>query len=227
LSIIGRGLLKAQIESIASALKDSPTKSLDDNQAVMERSDLGDGRASFALNPLHVSHVSAIEVVDEYVDRERRKVNLIVHNLPESDATKLSDRVAHDISTFESIVAKDLKIEEARVTNAVRLGKVTQGHPRVLLLTMCSEHIKWKILNQATKLCDSSTWKKVYISPDLTAKEREVNRKLCDELKRRKEAGEMNLMIKRGKIIERPISVPRQEQVATAGFQLTTHLSKK
>jgi len=38
---------------------------------------------------------------------------------------------------------------------------------------------------------------------------------LRDELKRRKEAGEMNLMIKRGKIIERPSSVPRQEQVAT------------
>jgi len=106
--------LKAQIESIASALKDIPTKSLEGDQAVMEHSDLGDGHASFALNPSRVSHVSAIEAVDEYVDCERRKANLIVHNLPESDATKLSDRVAHDISTFESTVAQDLKIEEVQ-----------------------------------------------------------------------------------------------------------------
>ena len=41
----------------------------------------------------------------------------------------------------------------------------------------------------------------MYISPDLTPKEREINRQLHTELKRRKQAGETNLMIKRGKII--------------------------
>ena len=43
----------------------------------------------------------------------------------------------------------------------------------------------------------------MYVSPDLTMKEREINRALHQELKRRKEAGEKDLIIKRGKIINR------------------------
>ena len=43
----------------------------------------------------------------------------------------------------------------------------------------------------------------IYPGPDLTPKERETNRQLHTELKRRKQAGETNLMIKRGKIIIR------------------------
>ena len=46
-------------------------------------------------------------------------------------------------------------------------------------------------------------WQSVYVSPDLTMKEREINRALHQELKRRKEAGEKDLIIKRGKIINR------------------------
>ena len=47
----------------------------------------------------------------------------------------------------------------------------------------------------------SAKWQSVFISPDLTIKEREINRALHQELKRRKEAGEKDLVIKRGKII--------------------------
>ena len=56
------------------------------------------------------------------------------------------------------------------------------------------------ILRQATKLRVSSTWKKVYISPDLTLKEREQGKKLREELKKRKEAGEKDIYIKSGKM---------------------------
>ena len=37
--------------------------------------------------------------------------------------------------------------------------------------------------------------------PDLTTKERELNKKLWDELKHRKDNGEKNLMIKCGQIV--------------------------
>ena len=48
---------------------------------------------------------------------------------------------------------------------------------------------------------ECTSWSNVYISPDLTPKEREANRRLREELKNRKDAGEKNLMIKRGKIV--------------------------
>ena len=69
----------------------------------------------FLCLTLHLKYIAAIEVVDAYVDRERRKANLIVHKLPESSAKNSSDRVAGDISVFEDIVTKDLKVEGAKV----------------------------------------------------------------------------------------------------------------
>ena len=63
---------------------------------------------------------------------------------------------------------------------------------------------KKNILNQAKKLRVSTTWKKVYISPDLMPKERQQSKKLRDELKRRKDAGEKDLYIKFGKIVSHP-----------------------
>ena len=43
----------------------------------------------------------------------------------------------------------------------------------------------------------------MFITPDLTTREREVNKALRDELKRRKGNGEQNLMIKRGRIVSK------------------------
>ena len=61
-------------------------------------------------------------------------------------------------------------------------------------------------MRNAKNLRNSNTYKKVFISPDLLPKEREVNKLLHQELKRRKEAGEVNLIIRRGKIISKQVS---------------------
>ena len=84
----------------------------------------------------------AITAVDEYVDLERRRANLIIHNLLESEASQQSDRIANDISEFENIVTEELKIESAKVAKAVRLGAGKDNRPRLLLITMDSERNK-------------------------------------------------------------------------------------
>ena len=71
----------------------------------------------------------------------------------------------------------------------------------MLLVTLGDALSKRNILKQATKLRNSTSWSNVFISPDLTPKECEVNRRLREELKSRKEVGEKNLMIRRGKIV--------------------------
>ena len=38
----------------------------------------------------------ATRVIDEYRDRENRKLNIIVHHVPESVATSSAVRIAHD-----------------------------------------------------------------------------------------------------------------------------------
>ena len=72
------------------------------------------------------------------------------------------------------------------------------------MTTLDSEQHERSIIKSATyNLRKSTRWNKVYVSPDLTAKEREVNKALRKELKRRKAQGEKEIMIKRGKIVSK------------------------
>lgn len=57
------------------------------------------------------------------------------------------------------------------------------------------------ILSKLSSLRKIEHWRGIYISPDLTPKEREANQLLRAELKRRKSAGKENLIIRRGKIV--------------------------
>ena len=50
---------------------------------------------------------SAVTAVDEYVGRRGK----IIYNLSELEAPKHTDQVVHDVSQFETIVNKDLKVD--------------------------------------------------------------------------------------------------------------------
>ena len=124
--------------------------------------------------------------------RERRKSNLIFHNVPES---------GDDNTAIKEIIEKELNVRDCEVVKSVRLGQKNNQRQRLLLVSVNGERTKWNILKAAPKLLHSSTSDKIYISPDLTPKEREVNKQLRDELKRCKSSGEKNLSIRRGKIV--------------------------
>ena len=99
------------------------------------------------------------------------------------------------------MVDKEFGIKSLNITKAIRLKKTNSEKPQLLLVTLGDVSSKRNILKQATKLHNSSSWSNFFISPDLTLKEQEVNRRLREELKNRKDAGEKNLMIRQGKIV--------------------------
>ena len=86
-----------------------------------------------------------------------------------------------------------------------RLGKTkTTGKERPLLVKMKTERSCYKILRQS-KMLKSSTDEeinKVSIGRDLTLRQREINKKLSEDLKRRRNGGETNIKIRNGKIIK-------------------------
>ena len=131
-------------------------------------------------------------MVDEYIDRERRKSNLIFHNVPKSE---------DDNTVIKEIIEKELKVKDCEVVKSVRLGQKVSQRQRLLLVSVNGERAKWNILKVAPKLRHSSAFERIYASPDLTPKERQVNKELRDELKRRRSSGEKNLSIRRGKIV--------------------------
>ena len=128
-----------------------------------------------------------LEVVDEYVEREKHKSNLIIHNLPEP--TKVSSNIQRALKDIEALTGlfhtEFKKYQKAKIQQVTRSGafKSTLARPQLLLVEFSNISIKCLILKQATKLCKSSKWSDVYISPDLTPKEHFHNKKLRVELK--------------------------------------------
>jgi len=90
------------------------------------------------------------------------------------------------------------------VTKAIRLGK-RGDKPRLLKVSVASESDKASIMRNCTKLRNTNlptAIQKVFITPDLTPKEQEVNRKLQAELKELNKHGN-RFRIKNWKIVQR------------------------
>lgn len=57
-------------------------------------------------------------------------------------------------------------------------------------------------MENARSLRNSENWKDTYISPDLTRMQRQEKYELRQELKLRREGGESNLIIRRGRVVQ-------------------------
>ena len=143
---------------------------------------------------------TASKVVDEYRDMERRKWNLIVFNVPEPKSTESSQR---KVEFFNSLI-DHIGIDPVDVTNVVRLGAKTSDKLRPLRVQLNNLGHRRSVLANAKKLRNSSSdiFKRIYINPDLSVKERQAQKKLRSELARRKENGETDIFIRRGRIMK-------------------------
>ena len=163
---------------------------------------------TISTNPVNSSltQTSATSIVDEYLERERRKLNLIVYGLIESSAPTVTEQISSDTDIFCRLVRSEFNMGDIQVGKVLRLGKVVRDKPRPVLVSLTDFSTRRQILRNAKSLRNSQSYKQVFICPDLTPKERETNKQLVEELRRRKQAGESNLIIQRGKIVMRSSS---------------------
>ena len=101
----------------------------------------------------------------------------------------------------------EINAGEVDVVEAVHLGVKVSDKLRPLKVQFRNLSHRRLILIKAKKLHDSvsALMKNVYINPDLSVKERQVQRNLRKKLMRRKQNGEFNLKIHRGKIVKQVI----------------------
>ena len=142
------------------------------------------------------------EAIEAYRDRESRKCNIIVHNIPESNKSEAKERREEDTMEVRRLFEDSLGLEEFEIQSTVRLGKKIEEKHRLLKITVGSVKTKRDILSNSKKLRNADEWSRVFITPDLTPKEREKSRRLREELKRRKDAGEEGLVIRKGEIVK-------------------------
>ena len=148
------------------------------------------------------------EMIGEKEEKEKRKLNIVISNIPESSAENPEQRQAEDLQKVREKI-DELGFEGRlgkQVVNPVRLGRFSVGQrPRLLRVSTLKEDDKKYIMQNASQIKQTETdnKKKVWFNHDLTPKERQADRELRDELKRRRLAGETELIIRRGKIITR------------------------
>ena len=139
-------------------------------------------------------------IFDAFVDRERRKNNIVVHNMTESDGETHAERMTRDRSRLGELLRKELNLN-VHILRSFRVGKFTEGKSRLLIATLDSEETKWEVVRVAPQLRGTDTGHNIYINPDMTKQEREEGKKLRNELAERRAKGERNLIIRRGKIV--------------------------
>ena len=164
------------------------------------------------------------KVFDEFIDKDRRKNNLVIHNLPEAVGGSLEDRSARDIQLFQEVTKDTFRMHVA-VTRSFRVGKRVENKDRLLIVTLETPGVKQEILRMAPQLRTSAKWGNVYITPDLTRTEREAARRVREELVARRQGGEKNLTIRKGKIVTVDVVATTSEAHSTASASLAVPAS--
>lgn len=158
--------------------------------------------------PTSISEESVVRLASslavEQKEKEKRQLNVIVHNLVEPTASEGANRKKDDIKKCSSVFQSYLG-SQVSITNAIRLGKKTDK-PRLLKLTLSSTQEKSLVLKNKIKLRLSSNpeyVRKLFITPDLTPGEQKRHKELRLQLANMNREGNL-YMIKNGKIVQRP-----------------------
>ena len=90
------------------------------------------------------SPVSAhiVDALDEYMDRERRKHNLVIYGMPESSDSASAELGTNDHARFSNLVRSQFNIENINISKVIRIGRSTNGRPRPLLVTLLDNHLE-------------------------------------------------------------------------------------
>ena len=141
------------------------------------------------------------ELIEEAMERHRRRKYLIVSGLQEKTQGSVEDRLAEDTHTLKQL-ASTIGVNDIDPEEVSRIGRISRDRPRLLRVKCNSLEEKISLLRMAKNLRKHTAYSGVYINPDLTRPQRVKNKELRDELKRRREAGE-EVMIYRGRVIEK------------------------
>lgn len=142
--------------------------------------------------------------VKEEEERKKRECNVIIHGLME---TQEEDRIV-----CEKIIKDELGLRNIEMGEVMRLNRGRSGEeegirrpPVPVLVKFRTPGQKWAVIGKAKNLRNArdERYRRTMIVPDMTVKEREKDKRLREELRRRREEGERGIYINRGEIKRR------------------------
>ena len=169
-----------------------------------------------------VSGTNVTEVVEALADqteKELKKNNVIMFNMPEPTVSDKSKEMKDDIELVKDVLAVvhpnigEVEIDEE---NTTRLGERKIGHTRPIRIKFRDDSCKGVIFRNSPKLKSHDKFSKVNISNDKTRKELMADRLLKDKLKTEREVRpQEDLIIYKGEIIPRANRPPPRVQQAS------------
>jgi hypothetical protein len=145
--------------------------------------------------------------VAEALEREKRKDKIVVIGIEEETEGGPSDgETVTDI--LDSLVTE----YEVGFTVIGRIGKKVENGRRPIRVMIEDQESRRRILGRAKMLKGWNDTKKIYVVPDMTRMEQERDKVLRDEVKRRKDAGEMNVKIVKKVVVSGRGSGSRAEE---------------
>lgn len=135
--------------------------------------------------------------LEESLEIERRRINIIIHGLKDDDAFE-------DVDAVMELFANGLKMDYDRhVDKMMRIGrKANPQKPRPLKVILKKVDSRKEILMRAKELKDTADFSRVFLTPDLTRKQQEKDKELRNQLKRFRDGGESTARIKYGKVVK-------------------------
>ena len=165
------------------------------------------------------------EAFEEMVEREKRKLSIVIVNIPESEGETVEVRNKKDKDKVVELLKKVTDLKEEDIQNPLRLGSRPLGtKPRMLKVRVRSEEAKRKIMANARKLNENvvDAKKRVYVNHDRTPKEREDFKKLRSELTERQKK-DPELVIRGGKIVKKSGEWKQERKQSEQGKEAGTN----
>lgn len=137
------------------------------------------------------------EIIYEITERQKRKNNIVLFNIPEPDQrTSKSLQAESDKNVVADILTEVSPEISADNIKPVRLGTFSDSKSRPVKIKLENLDIIKTVLKNAKKLKSNQRFKNIYITVDRTKNQLEQYRKVRQELAERINAGETNCRIK-------------------------------
>ena len=205
-----------------------------DIEAVVERLESVESKLAGTV------HKEISDVLNERSDIERRKMNLVIYNIPEAEMEEnpptvwdSPKRTEEDTRIFIEMIKTELHTNpEGKIKAVVRRGRrlvdgKKRNRPRPIKVIFKEAEIKTKrdILTRSKELRNSTdpVFKNVFINPDLTPDQRTKDKELREMMWKIRSEEKKNVVIQKGKIVEVPFNVRKTRQPTEKSVQMSTN----
>lgn len=151
-------------------------------------------------------HESIQEAIQEQREEEvlidKKKDNLIIYGMPESETENKKEEMLEDYRRIEKVYSGKVELQKEDIVHMTRIGTKDEEKTRPIQITLANQTKRKELLtkNMNLKLLEDDLSTPIYVSPDRTRKQREADKILREELKRRKVTNP-NLVIRNNQIV--------------------------